>query len=183
MAKEAKKRKRRKSPPGRMIERFASSPGELRYDLAWPMIACYGPTCEVWQVSGFGTGFAARHKPNGAEVCVIGMLALSEGGLTTVGGKRDAAPGAHKGMVLDLGRFAASVALSEADVADYLYGALRAGLQVVGRIQLAATGTRGVERSFSSARRSGCLARALGGTERTDAVGAGARRSRSRPYS
>lgn len=77
-------------------------------------------------MSGFGTIFAARRQPDGREAWVIGILSLSEGGLTTVGGKRDAAPGEHKEMVADLrdlDRFPASVELPEAVVADYLYGA------------------------------------------------------------
>ena len=119
------RKKHHGSRHGLAIQRLAQS-GGLNADPAWPLLACYGPRPEVWQVSGFGTIFIARRKPNREEVWALAVISLSEGGITTVGGRRAAPPGEHEQWCRELGDlalFPASTELPEAVVADYLYGA------------------------------------------------------------
>jgi len=123
----AKKGKKHREPRyGFATQRLAKPSSEVWADVSWPLLACYGPRPEVWQVSGFGTIFVARRKPNNEEVWALAVISLSDGGITTAGGKRAALPGEHKQRCSDLrnlDRFPASIELPEAVVGDYFYGA------------------------------------------------------------
>ena len=127
VAKKEKRHKKHREPHdgGAAIQRLAKPLSEVRAHVTWPLLACYGPRPEVWRVSGFGTIFVARRKPNREEAWAVAVVSLSEGGITTAGGKRAALPGEHKQWVSDLcnlDMFPASMELPEAVVADYFYG-------------------------------------------------------------
>lgn len=95
-------------------------------DLSDPVIACLGPAREVWEVSGYGTVYVARQRPDGLVSLVSATLSLPEGGLTLLAGRPDAPQDTHLWFVSELGRVSdhpASRPLPPDIVADYLYGA------------------------------------------------------------
>ena len=119
-----------------MISRRTPSdptPAETR----WPLLACYAPHPLVWQVSGHGTVFVARRRPDGKEAWAVARLALPDEGVLTLGGRRSAPAGTHREWRSDLRRldlFPASVEVPEDTAAAFVYGACTVALgTVVGR--------------------------------------------------
>ena len=121
LAKRSAQHKRHRSTQG-----AATGRREARVDLAWPLIACYGPQPDVWHASGTGSVLVVRQRPDGKEALTFGTLSLSEGGVSLLASKLDADPGSHLDLATQLRKLSqvpAAAAMPPELVADYLYGA------------------------------------------------------------
>jgi len=109
-------KKKEKLPPGLPLS--FSPQGEL--------LACYGPQPEVWKATGYGTVFTAR-RVGKKEILFGALLSLSEGGITRLFTKPNAAPGSWRDvsayLLERLNAFPPMVALPPDLVSEYLYGA------------------------------------------------------------
>ena len=117
---------RRRRSKSRSADGSRSIRAAASCDLAWPLLACYGPRPDVWSVSGYGSVLVVRRRPDGREALTIGTLSLSEGGVSLLASKMDADPGSHLDLTAQLRKLSQTPAfmpLPAETVADYLYGA------------------------------------------------------------